>query len=246
VNSTEQQYQERYATFISMAVHDLQSPIRKLGVLSDRLLQKYEAIVDDEAKQYTERMKQSLHQIQSLVAGLGEMAEAIPENMRLQEVDLEKIISRVKVELSSLIRDKEASIVTKDLPRLFGDPEQIKKLLKKLIENALVFCREGVQLVIDLCSEPVTAGEIEKFNLDPGKTYHKIIVQDNGIGFEQQDAEKIFDPLIRLHGKSGFPGNGLGLALVKKIAINHHGIIYAEGRDGQGARFTFILPENRN
>ena len=69
-------------------------------------------------------------------------------------------------------------------------------------------------------------------------------MSDNGIGFDPEDAEKIFQPLVRLHGKAGFPGNGLGLALVKKIADNHKGIVYAEGQPGEGARFILIIPEN--
>jgi signal transduction histidine kinase len=81
------------------------------------------------------------------------------------------------------------------------------------------------------------------FNLPPNKKYYKIEIGDNGIGFNQVNAEKIFEPFVRLHSKSEYEGSGLGLSICKKIADNHDGIIYAEGDENKGSRFTLILPE---
>jgi signal transduction histidine kinase len=124
-----------------------------------------------------------------------------------------------------------------------GNPVQYHQLFKNLIENALKFTRKGV--VPELCISSESVGEDEKifFNLPLRKNYYKIEVSDKGIGFNQVNAERIFEPFVRLHSKSEYEGSGLGLSICKKIAGNHDGIIYAEGSENEGSRFTLILPE---
>ena len=102
-----------------------------------------------------------------------------------------------------------------------------------------------VQVVSRSSVDTEVLGEDEKifFNLPTNNKYYKIEVSDNGIGFNQVNAEKIFEPFVRLHSKSEYDGSGLGLSICKKIAANHHGIIYAEGDEKEGSRFTLILPE---
>ena len=97
---------------------------------------------------------------------------------------------------------------------------------------------------INIQSSVLSSGEKDYFKLQQEKKYYKIEIADKGIGFKNEDAEKIFRPFVRLHGKSKFPGSGIGLAICKKIMENHGGIIYAEGNESEGSRFTLILPEN--
>ena len=90
----------------------------------------------------------------------------------------------------------------------------------------------------------IEEGELQRYNLQPQKRYYKIAITDNGIGFENEYASRIFQVFQRLHGKSEYPGSGIGLAICKKILECHHGVIYAENMNGQGARFTFLMPEH--
>src|SRR5205814_1686998 len=104
---------------------------------------------------------------------------------------------------------------------------------------------KGSTLRIEVVSSYATRADLEPFHLSENK-YMKIIVCDNGIGFDKRESEIIFKPLVGLHGKSSFQGNGLGLALVRRIASNHGGIVYAESNEGEGASIVFILPENQS
>jgi signal transduction histidine kinase len=116
-------------------------------------------------------------------------------------------------------------------------------LFKNLIENAAKFRKREGKAAINIRSEELAKDEQSHLKLPAGERYYKITVEDNGIGFDQQWAQKIFEPFVRLHGKSEFPGNGLGLAISKRIAENHKGIIYAESQKDIGSRFIVILPQ---
>jgi len=237
-------YKQQYTSFIEMAAHDLRAPLRKLGVLTDRLTSRYKDYTGEDVEEYTNRIHACIVEIQSLVEGFAELAAAIPETLHYENCDLEQIVKRIIQEYSSLVKEKQAVIRIVSLPVTRGDKTQLKLLFKKLLENMFLFSKQGCPLHIEIKSEGLADPEKKQFHLPEHKSYFKIQLCDNGIGFDPEDAEKIFQPLVRLHGKSGFPGNGLGLALVKKIAENHKGIVYAEGQPGEGARFILIIPEN--
>ena len=124
-----------------------------------------------------------------------------------------------------------------------GDAEQYCCLFKNLLENAIKFSKKDSVPNIQIRSSVVSPEEKDQFNLEGDRLYYKIEITDNGIGFKKDYTEKIFRPFVRLHGKSQFPGNGMGLAICKKIMNVHHGIIYAESLENEGARFTLVLPE---
>ena len=160
-----------------------------------------------------------------------------------QTCDLFKIANEVVGELKQVITEKNATININSLPIVNGNREQLKLLVKGLLENALRFSsREGAPL-IELNTELLTNVEKEQHQSLAGKDFFKITVRDNGIGFAQPDAEKIFRPFVRLNGKSEYPGTGMGLAICQKIAEKHNGIIYAEGQENKGASFILILPQ---
>lgn len=96
--------------------------------------------------------------------------------------------------------------------------------------------------LIRLAPESINARDSEKVNLSPEKQYVKLVLEDNGIGFNNKDAEKIFSSFTRLHSKDKYEGTGLGLSLCKKIVQRHYGVIVAEGEEGKGAKFTILLP----
>jgi signal transduction histidine kinase len=112
-----------------------------------------------------------------------------------------------------------------------------------LLENALRFSSREAAPLIEMNTELLANGEKEQHRSLVGKDFFKITVRDNGIGFAQRDAEKIFRPFVRLNGKSEYPGTGMGLAICQKIVEKHNGIIYAEGQENKGSSFTLILPQ---
>jgi light-regulated signal transduction histidine kinase (bacteriophytochrome) len=231
-----------YTGFVEMAVHDLQAPLRKLGVLADRLANKYKDQVDAEVQEYTSRINTCISDVRSLIDGLKDFGNANFEQPDYSSCDMEQMVRRVMHESEADIREKKAIINVSALPVIEADKGQCRQLLKAILDNALLFSKKDNAPIIDISSFELTPEEKTQSELDTGKRYYKIIISDNGIGFSPQDAKNIFNPFVRLHGKS-FPGNGLGLAIAKRIIDNHEGIIYAEAEENAGARFIFILPE---
>jgi signal transduction histidine kinase len=146
----------------------------------------------------------------------------------------------VKKDLSEIITEKNATIITKNLPVLKVMPFQFHQLFFNIIENAIKYQHENVPPVIEVEAMPVThatkSGE---------ESYYKIIISDNGIGFEQEYADNIFKLFQRLHGRSEYSGTGIGLAICKKIVENHHGTITATSEPGKGSIFTILVPADK-
>jgi hypothetical protein len=182
--------------------------------------------------------------MRSIIEGCRQIALATPQNMDIEQVNVDELLSDLLKEKALLINESGTIIDVGKLPVIQGDRKQISDMFREIIENALVFKKKDVPLKLEIGCEPLPAYEIEKLGL-PAKEFWKFVFSDNGIGFEASETEKIFDPTIRLHGKSAYPGNGMGLTLVKKIVTNHKGCIYAEGTN-EGSRFIVILPKYQN
>lgn len=240
------EFEEHYTQFINLAVHDLQAPVRKLGVLTDGLIAKFSIGEDKNVQRYSERIHSCISEIQSLVAGFKELAEAIPENMLLESCDVGEIVNSILHDFSLLIKEKKAVITTGTLPVIQGDKRQLTLIFKELLENSFRFNDPLIPLKIDISCEQPDISEIKDFTLSENKSYYKIRLADNGIGMDPEEKKRIFQPLVRLHGKSTFRGNGLGLAIVKKIISNHHGVVYAGDYDNAGTQIILIIPENHN
>ena len=233
--------QQRYSSFLSMTTHVLLAPLRKLGVLTDRLVEKFELVGDEEVKQFTIRIHSSLEEMRAVINGCRAIAESTPEAMELADQDPSELIREVLEEFRMQMRASGAEVnIVEELPVIRGDRDQLKKLFRELIGNALVFARNDVPAKLEIrCGSPEGNSDL----VPPG--HWGIIFTDNGIGFGAEEADKIFYPTIRLHGKSAYPGNGLGLTLVKKIMMNHGGSITAEGEEGKGSRFILLFPQTR-
>ena len=237
-------YQQQYLDFIEKAAHDLVSPLRKLEVFIEKLLLSYDLPDDGNKEEYKERVNAALKQMKSLVEGFRELALAYEDNMQLSDIDTGNLISKVIADSGLTAKYPKAQIEIGSLPVIKGDPEQLNVLFRKLLENSFTFKSPYKELKISVSSEELSSGERERLKLEPG-VYHKIRFADNGIGFDDADRKKIFEPLVRLHGKSQYPGNGLGLALVTRIVINHGGTVFAEGSRSEGAKIFVVLPENQ-
>jgi signal transduction histidine kinase len=161
-----------------------------------------------------------------------------------ESVDLNDKLQKVLDDLELLIREKGAVINIGPLPTIQGYRRQLQQLFQNLITNALRYSKQDVEPRIDISSKIVT-GKDSGFHLPPhaeDQQFHLIEVSDNGIGFEAEHAERIFDVFTRLHGNSEYPGTGIGLSIVKKVAENHGGYVMAKGERNVGASFFILFP----
>jgi signal transduction histidine kinase len=236
-------YKEQVSDFVEAAAHDLHAPLRKLSILIERVFTKHPEQFSADAKEYVTRINTCVEEMRSLIDGLTELAKADAHTFVLVDCDLNVIVAEILDMMKEEITEANAKIEVNPLPTVKGSPVQYQQLFKNLIENALKFTRKGRAPEICIGSEPLAKDEKLAFNLPLSKNYYKIEVSDKGIGFNQVNAEKIFEPFVRLHSKSEYEGSGLGLSICRKIADNYDGIIYAEGNENEGARFTLILPE---
>lgn len=233
--------QKDYAEFIDLAAHDLDAPLRKLSVLIDRVVDKVGDSADLQG--HITRIQACLSDMRTMLDNLATYAGIDADDSEKQACDLFKIANEAMGELKQAITEKNATININSLPIVNGNREQLKLLVKGLLENAIRFSSREAAPLIELNTELLTNGEKEQHRSLVGKDFFKITVRDNGIGFAQPDAEKIFRPFVRLNGKSEYPGTGMGLAICQRIAEKHNGIIYAEGQENKGASFTLILPQ---
>jgi light-regulated signal transduction histidine kinase (bacteriophytochrome) len=236
-------YKEQVSDFVEAAAHDLHAPLRKLSILVDRVFTKHTEQFSADAKEYVTRINTCIEEMRSLIDGLTELAVADLHTFAFVDCDLNIIMEQTLHMMNEEIKEKHAVIEVNPLPVVKGNYVQYKQLFKNLLENAIKFSKKDVPPAICINSEPMMGDEKTFFNLPLNKKYYKIEISDNGIGFNQVNAEKIFEPFVRLHSKSEYDGSGLGLSICKKIADNHDGIIYAEGDESKGSRFTLILPE---
>jgi signal transduction histidine kinase len=160
-------------------------------------------------------------------------------------VPLDEVVSAVLTDLDLAITESKAVIDVRPLPIVAGDALQLRQLVQNLLSNALKFRRADVPPVITISSRFLTAADLPPAVKPIHNTvaYHRIDVADNGIGFDDKYADRIFEVFQRLHGRSEFVGTGIGLAIVQKVVENHGGAIKVVSQPGQGATFSVYLPQ---
>jgi PAS domain S-box-containing protein len=216
--------------FASIASHDLQEPLRKVISFGNMLRQKYNDSLGQTGNDYLSRILGATERMQSLLKGLLEYSRVTTKADPFVEVDLRKIVGEVLSDLEVRIHRTGAEVLVSELPLVHGDPTQLRQVFQNLIGNALKFHRDGEKPVIEVRSAE-TDGKLQ------------IVVEDNGIGFEEQYTDKIFAPFQRLHGRSSqYEGTGMGLAICKKIVERHGGSITAQSKPNEGARFIVTFP----
>jgi PAS domain S-box-containing protein len=229
--------------FAYVASHDLQEPLRKISTFSERLSDKYKELLTGEGAMYLERMMVSAENMRILINNLLEYSRVTRHNEPFTRVNLGFVLRQVKTDLELIIEETGAQLVSGELPEVDGSLSQLSQLFTNIVGNAIKFRKPDVAPEIKIESVPVTEEDKARYHLADNIAYCKIQITDNGIGFEPEYANKIFQIFQRLHGKSEYPGSGIGLAICKRIVENHQGAIYAEGTEGQGASFSIILAE---
>ncbi|MDQ6813096.1 MAG: ATP-binding protein [Bacteroidota bacterium] len=224
--------------FAYAASHDLQEPLRKINYFSERLRKGIgQALSADETRMF-ERMENAASRMSQLITDLLTYSQISRNTHTPETCNLDYIIQQVLIDLETTITIKKAVITTGSLPAIKGDPLQLRQMFQNLLSNSLKYNKADVSPEILIECE-----EVEKETNGQLNIYYQITITDNGIGFEQENAEKIFKVFQRLHGQSEFPGTGIGLAIVQKVVENHHGFIKAEGRPAIGSVFTILLPK---
>jgi PAS domain S-box-containing protein len=227
--------------FAYVSSHDLQEPLRKIRIFSDILTRLVDT--EGEAASYLGKITSSAERMSGLIRGLLEYSKVANAQVRFEKLDLNDLLSLILVDYELLIAQKEARIHIDPLPEVDGVLLQMNQLFFNLVGNALKFTKRGIQPVIEIKTGMLSQEmKLAYPELDDEKDYAWITVQDNGIGFEQAFAAKIFTVFQRLNDRSSFGGYGIGLALCKKVVQTHKGLIFAEGQLKQGAKFTVILP----
>ncbi|MBS1585416.1 MAG: PAS domain-containing protein [Bacteroidetes bacterium] len=228
--------------FAYVASHDLQEPLRKISTFSDRLSERYKEQLEGEGKMYLERIIASADSMRMLIDNLLDFSRLSRSTQPFTEVNLGFVLREVLTELELVIEETGTTIKSSGLPEIAAVHSQMKQLFMNILNNAIKFRKPGVPPEISIDAAVLSEPEAQQLRLSPKESFYKIQIIDNGIGFEPEYAEKIFQIFQRLHAKSEYPGTGIGLAICKKIADNHRGLIYAENLPGQGANFTVILP----
>jgi signal transduction histidine kinase len=229
--------------FAHAASHDLKEPVRKMQIFYGRLKTSFESLSNDQQNLFG-RVEDATLRMSLLIDDLLDYSHISMGIDLLEKVDLNKKLKTVIHDLEIAIEDKGASVEIGELPIVTGHKRQLQQLFHNLIQNALKYSQKHVTPHVTVTAEIVT-GESSSFNLPEEKKsdqYHLIKVQDNGIGFEQEYAERIFKMFQRLHGKTEYSGSGVGLAIVKRVVENHKGYIAAESKPGEGATFKILLP----
>lgn len=227
--------------FNYIASHDLQEPLRKIEIFMSRLVSKDYANLSPAGQQYVASIQSSANRMRVLIKDLLHFSRINKAEKIFEEADLNYLLETAKHELAPTIEEKKARIESNELPTLNVIPFQIQQLFINLLSNSLKYSKENSSPIIEINCEMIDANEVEILP-DNNIKYYKITFKDNGIGFEQEYAAKIFILFNRLHNKNEYQGTGIGLAICQKIVENHKGFIVAKGELNVGSTFTVYLP----
>ncbi|OMP77730.1 ATP-binding protein [[Flexibacter] sp. ATCC 35208] len=225
--------------FASVASHDLKEPLRKIQLFGTILRDRHLGTNPD-AIQYMERIVSSSERMSKLISDLLKYSRLSADNT-FEPVNLNGLINEILADLELSVRDADAEIVVEELPVLEAIPGQIRQALQNIISNALKFRRPGVRALITIKSEIVGEKELESSVQEAGN-FCRIVVSDNGIGFDEKYLPKIFTLFQRLHSADAYEGTGIGLSIAKKVIEKHQGIISAQSKEDEGTRFIMVLP----
>jgi signal transduction histidine kinase len=230
--------------FAYVASHDLQEPLRKISTFSDRLQVKYKPELPADASQLIDRMVVAVNRMRVLINDLLSFSRAgriTPESVK--PVEMNQLLQNVIGDLELALQDRRGTVFHDQLPDIEGSDTAFHQLFLNLLSNSIKFADPERPLEIRIKKELLSGRETGAIIDDKlEETFCRITIEDNGIGFDQANAERIFLIFQRLHGVSEYKGTGIGLAICKKIVDAHHGTITAHGYPEKGATFVIVLP----
>jgi PAS domain S-box-containing protein len=216
-------------SFAHIASHDLQEPLRKVQLFSSRIEEKYADLIDSDGKEYIQRMQNAVQRMQAMINDLLKYARLSDMEQQLELVDLNSVLQEVIGDLEVQIEQVQGTLQFDALPIVPAYPIQMYQLFQNLLSNAFKYHQADLPPMVKITCEYL-----------PKQCC--IVVEDNGIGFPPESSERIFGFFQRLHGRSEYRGNGIGLAICRKIMDNHAGTIRAESEPGRGSKFIVTLP----
>jgi light-regulated signal transduction histidine kinase (bacteriophytochrome) len=238
INKQLEQSNRDLAQFAFIASHDLQEPLRKIETFSNLVLKK--DLDQSKAKSYLQRISYSASRLRDLITDLLNYSRINAED-NFKKTNLNSVIEETLEDLEINTTGDRTNIKIGRLPEIEVIPSQMRQVFQNLISNSLKFCRTGVPCNIVVTGERVATREINSVP-DPSGDYFRLTMTDNGIGFNNEYNNRIFDIFQRLNHAELYEGSGIGLAIVKKIIERHDGIIAAIGEENEGATFIIILP----
>ena len=228
--------------FAHVASHDLREPLRKITTFSSRLIDEHQDMLNERGRQYLDKIQHTSARMSRMVEDVLNYSIANTYDQVFETVDLNELIDGIEDDLEITILKKKATIKYGALPKIQGIPILIYQLFYNLITNALKFSKSDTPPKIIIRQVQPSAEELKQVNKANAASFVKIEVEDNGIGFDQEYANRMFAAFTRLNSKEQYEGTGLGLALCKKIVLRHGGMIEAKGKKGEGAVFSILLP----
>ncbi len=232
---------EQLERFNYASSHDLLEPIRKISLFAGKIKTDDFHRLSQDSKIYFGKILQSAERMSVMLKELLHFSTTTRGSANIP-VDMNKTVRYIREDLELVIQQAGATIHCESLPPVLGVPVQVHQLFYNIIANALKFIKSGVAPEIWITAERLPMDVAAENNLEPGVVYEHFCVRDNGVGFEQEDAQIIFGLFKRLNARHEFPGTGIGLALSKKIVEFHGGKIRATSAPGEGATFYIALP----
>lgn len=239
-NAELEQKNEEITNFAFVASHDMKEPLRKIHTFSDWLMEQERAALSSKGKNLIEKMNAAVHRMEILIEDILALTKIHSDTHKEDNVNLNEILKQVFNDMFEQIVQTQTGVHAGELPVIKGNANQIFYLFKNLISNAIKFQKPGNVPLIKITAELISGGELNF--LHPEEKYAKISFIDNGFGFDQRYAKKIFQVFQRLHGRHEFEGTGIGLAICKKIMENHKGMITVESEPGKGSVFNCYFP----
>jgi signal transduction histidine kinase len=228
-------------SFNYIASHDLKEPLRKILFFTDILLGNGKEL-SSESRQYLTKILASGERMKNLLTDLLTYSQASMMEHKKEWIDLNVLLGKVVESLAEMLKEKRAIVDYKGLPRVLAVGSQMEQLFENLITNSVKYSKENEPPLIFVSCVLVSKEALPVTFEALHDQYHKILFSDNGIGFTQDNAEKIFELFQRLHRKQEFSGTGIGLTICRKIVQNHDGFITATSEVDKGTTFTIYLP----
>ena len=228
--------------FAYAASHDMKEPLRKVHFYNSYIADSLAGKIDEKTADYLNRSVNAVKRMSELIDDLLTYSRTTSDEQRFDVVNLNEVVDEILLANKETFDGKDVKVKVGKLHTLPAIPFQIRQLMENIIGNAVKYRHPKRKLQIKIQSEQVKGSEMGMKGAEPEADYCHISVEDNGLGFNEQYAEKIFQMFQRLHGKTEYGGTGVGLSIARKVAENHFGTIIAESEPGVGSTFKIYLP----